>query len=201
MLKNTTKFFTNLFLLISLFINACGNSNDPCADTDCGETALVPTGKCVQGICECNLGYESANCADEWTFKFRGNYIGNEILDNTPLPTPLDNMLFRDTSYQIEENRAIRMVQKSPTILNISGLANTYSNTFDVFVSKQDSTSVGAYKIVCTNLLGVPLSDSYNTKLTMNATYNPSEKSLKGTYFLKYQGGRTTQSVFDYRKR
>jgi hypothetical protein len=203
MLKNTPfRYFLFILSFIS-FQYAC-TPDDPCADTNCGQLAQMPTGKCVEGTCICNLGFEGALCADPWVLKFKGNYLGNEKLDHTlqtlPKPTKQDSIIFRDTTYQIEPNHAIRMTQKSPTILNISGLANTYSNTFEVPVSKQDSTSIGAYKIICTNLLGVPFTDSYNTKLTMNATYNPIEKSLKGTYTLNFQIGRVTKSIFDYRK-
>jgi len=46
---------------------------DPCKDVDCGLY-----GECVDGDCECDLGYEGVACATESRADFIGSYLINE---------------------------------------------------------------------------------------------------------------------------
>ncbi len=78
----------NLFLLPALlgafllFATACGDS---CDTTKCG------FGTCLDGTCECDLGYEKdsdGNCTIASRDKFLGNYTVNETCSNSGTATP-----------------------------------------------------------------------------------------------------------------
>lgn len=60
---------SNIYITILTFIVfAISCKNDPCADTFCGDK-----GTCVDGFCECDLGYESDQeglCNNAWANKF-----------------------------------------------------------------------------------------------------------------------------------
>lgn len=65
-----------------LFATACGDS---CDTTKCGN------GTCLDGTCECDLGYEKdkdGNCTVATRDKFLGNYTVNETCSNSGTATP-----------------------------------------------------------------------------------------------------------------
>jgi hypothetical protein len=200
----------NLFqpLIFSFFaifaLMACG-SNDPCKDTDCGQSAVIPTGECVEGVCECLPNYEGDYCADEYSFKFIGSYLGNEALINisVPLDTP---DIFKDETYNITPGLPIIIKRATPNYISILGMANSNLNTFVVPVSKANVALSSALRIVCNDLSGID--SAFDRKLTMDATYNPSDETLSGTYTLKYTDkiltktySKVTKSTFTYKKR
>jgi hypothetical protein len=197
----------NLFqpLFFSLFVTiafvACV-SNDPCKNTDCGQSASIPTGECVEGVCECNQNYEGDYCADEYSFKFVGFYLGNESQLNISVPV---DTLFKDITYDITPALPIDIKRAKSNYVSISGLANSNLNTFIVPVSKANVGLPSALKIVCTNLLGV--GTAFDRKLTMDATYNPGDKTITGTYTLNYSDKvltktfvKVTKGAFTYKK-
>jgi hypothetical protein len=191
------------FLLTTIFLLSC-TSNDPCKDIDCGQSAVIPTGECIEGVCECLPNYEGDYCAFEYAFKFVGNYLGNEALINisVPLDTP---DIFKDTIYNITPALPIIIKRATPNYISITGLANSSLNTFILPVSKANAGLPSALKIVCVNLDGID--SAFDRKLTMDATYNPSSKTLTGTYTLKYTDkiltktfSKVTKSTFSYKK-
>lgn len=101
----------NLLVLLSglffgvIFITSC----DPCKDVDC------VNGTCAEGDCDCEEGWEAADCTTEKREKFLGTYTGNEICDT------LGNL----DSYTI----GIEVGTGSVSNLNIDNFAN-----FDVDV-------------------------------------------------------------------
>ncbi len=52
-------------------MTSCG---DNCKDVECN------TGTCLDGTCECGDGYEGTNCEIEWSGKFIGSYLGNDVV-------------------------------------------------------------------------------------------------------------------------
>lgn len=65
-----------LLLLSSLFLGAALiTSCDPCKDVDC------VNGTCNEGDCDCDEGWEAADCTTEKRKKFLGDYTGNEVCD------------------------------------------------------------------------------------------------------------------------
>ncbi len=67
----------NLILLFFglLFGATMITSCDPCKDVDC------VNGTCNEGDCDCDEGWEAADCTTEKRKKFLGAYSGNEVCD------------------------------------------------------------------------------------------------------------------------
>ena len=72
------------FLALSLGIISC---SDPCDDVDCG-----PNGTCIEGSCDCSVGYEGQFCDTEVRAKYFGTYSGDfsscipDLIDPNMLP-------------------------------------------------------------------------------------------------------------------
>lgn len=67
----------SIFLLVLL--QSC---QDPCKDVLCNN------GACIEGICECDAGYEGESCAIEWRAKILGDYEAVQHWQGDPDPNP-----------------------------------------------------------------------------------------------------------------
>lgn len=73
----------NLLVLLSglliggSFVTSC----NPCKDVDC------VNGTCNEGDCDCDDGWEAADCTTEKRTKFIGDYSGNEACDSALVNT------------------------------------------------------------------------------------------------------------------
>ena len=65
------------FLLISTLMLWLTSCDTACKDVDCGN------GKCVEGFCICNFGFESVACSSRTIDKFEGTYTVSEDCDST----------------------------------------------------------------------------------------------------------------------
>jgi hypothetical protein len=188
----------NLFLLMmiafvaTMTMTSCGSA-DPCKDVECGQSAATPTGACFEGECQCNVGFDGIACADEWATKFVGNYTG----DDTFVTTPVDPD-FPDGKYTLPASEPVKIEKASGTEVNIISLGNFTSTSFKVPVSLATDNAKEALKIVCTDLAGYAASST--VKLTMDATYDSTAKTLKGTYTLIFPDGSKSASTFNYVK-
>jgi hypothetical protein len=190
------------FLFSIIFIQSC-DSNDPCKVIDCGQSAVIPTGECVEGVCECLPNYEGDYCAYEYAFKFVGTYHGNEALISTYSNS---DTTFKDTLiYPITPALPIIIKRSTPNTISVLGLANSNLNSFVLPVSKANIALPSALRVVCTNLKGT--ATAFDSELTMDATYNPSSETLSGTYTLKWTETinnkiyeKVTKSTFSYKK-
>jgi hypothetical protein len=193
-----------LAFVFVFFLTTC-TSDDPCKDVDCGQTAILPTGKCVEGVCECNHGFEGAYCAEEWSFKFIGKYLGEDVFNTKILrfpvppapPSSIRDTLDRMGTFEINEASPITIDPSTDTTVVVRGLGAKYLNSaFIVPITR--STSSRTDKLKCTNLLGIGV--SFEAKLTLDATLSVNNKNLKGAYTLFINDTITTKGVFDISK-
>ena len=97
-------FWATLLLGVMLFMGC----SDPCKDLTCEK------GKCVDGLCECDPGYEGVTCNTARNAKFTGNYTLNEACSASGAVGP----------YQV----AVTAVSSNPTEVNFASLWSTPGN-------------------------------------------------------------------------
>ncbi len=57
-----------------LMMTSTTSCTDKCKDVKCG------TGTCLDGTCECGVGFEGTNCEIEWAAKFTGSFLGADVV-------------------------------------------------------------------------------------------------------------------------
>lgn len=112
MKKIKTLAFTGL-LTLGVFsmvaYTSCSKNKDKCKEVVCSNG-----GACVDGACECALGYEGANCETNSVAKFTGVY---NALDNCPLGSR--------TGDDLEYVLTISPLNTDATKVKVSGVAAT----------------------------------------------------------------------------
>ncbi len=66
-----------LLLLASILLLILGSCKEPCEDINCN------AGDCIEGICNCDDGYDGTNCENEIRAKYYGTWTGPNMCDST----------------------------------------------------------------------------------------------------------------------
>ncbi len=75
-------FLFPLFIFGAFLAVTSTSCADKCKDVECN------TGTCLDGTCECGAGYEGTNCEIEWSAKFIGSYLGQDVVTvSTSVPS------------------------------------------------------------------------------------------------------------------
>jgi len=65
-----------VIILISALLLILGSCKEPCEDINCN------AGNCIEGICNCDEGYDGTNCENEIRSKYYGTWTGPNMCDN-----------------------------------------------------------------------------------------------------------------------
>ncbi|MBK6994569.1 MAG: hypothetical protein KA138_08260 [Saprospiraceae bacterium] len=75
-------FILPLFIFGAFLAVTTTSCGDKCKDVECN------TGTCLDGTCECGTGFEGENCEIEWSAKFIGSYLGQDVVTvSTAVPS------------------------------------------------------------------------------------------------------------------
>ena len=143
-------FILPLFLFGAFLAVTTTSCGDNCKDVECN------TGTCLDGTCECGVGYEGTNCEIESSGKFVGNYDGTDICNTGTFDYSMKisrvtegKVLLEDlggTVYDIEAN--VELVNASDA--SAQKISFNYTTGGRVFVGQgvmSGSIIAGAYTI------------------------------------------------------
>lgn len=161
-----------------MFAPACGDS-DPCKDVECGTN-----GTCFEGECVCNEGYEGAACADEWSTKFVGSYLG---FDNVTVSTTPTNI----GKFNLTTPAVVTKKSASTSVITISNFGG-FNSFVDATITRTNTSDLTA------NKLTIDFTDPAGRKFVGTGAYSSSK--ITGTYRVTYTDATYDEGNFEYTK-
>ncbi|MBK8967762.1 MAG: hypothetical protein IPM36_14060 [Lewinellaceae bacterium] len=164
-------YFSSILCSMIFLALACAKK-DACKDVDCGVN-----GTCLEGVCDCNDGYEGAACAEEWSAKFPGEYLGIDVCPSGTVP--------------LNQNQPAKITRISETEVQIFNLGS-FQSTLTATVKMATATSTTA------EVLNFDDTDIQGRKFVGSATL--SGNKLIGSYMVTYTNGNSESCSFEYEK-
>ncbi len=161
-------FILPLFIFGAFLAVTTTSCGDKCKDVECN------TGTCLDGTCECGAGFEGTNCEIEWSAKFVGSFLGQDVVTVStagnvgtyPLTTPAV---------------VTRISETEISISNFGGFLSFVRATVDA-----------------TDHIKIDFTDPGGRKFLGEGTFNGS--TLSGTYRVTYSDNTYDDATFTYSK-
>lgn len=162
-------FILPLFLFgafLSVTTTSCG---DKCKDVECN------TGTCLDGTCECGVGFEGTNCEIEWSAKFLGSFLGADVVTASTAGTATG-------TYNLTKPAVVtRLSEATISVSNFGG--------FDSFI---DATLDEA------DHFRIDDTDPAGRKFVGEGSVNGN--TISGSYRVTYSDGTYDDATFSYSK-
>jgi hypothetical protein len=179
-----------LFIVVIAYFTSC-TDEDPCKDTECGQSKAIPTGGCYLGECTCNPGFEGDSCSIEWSAKFVGVFTGKTTLTSPSNPNDaIYNGVFdviADLPFKIE-----RVSEKKVNIYNLA----SFNSKIEADIIEAKVADITATKLSFSNA-----KDDLGNTWSGSGILDAATKTFKGTSTVTVKiGSAVVNASYDYKK-
>jgi len=112
-------------IIISALVIFFGSCKEPCEDVNCN------AGNCLEGVCNCDEGYEGTNCESEVRAKYIGTWSGPNMCDNEFIELETITLVISESEENIQDLKMEIVIEGPAEIPLPPENATLFGNAFE----------------------------------------------------------------------